>query len=65
MHTHGIAHRDLKPENILFDGSQLMVTDLGFATFMGGRTGDGVLSTFKGTKGYMAPEIMVKQSYNG
>ena len=38
----------------------MKVTDLGFATFMGGKAGDGIFGTFKGTKGYMAPEIMSK-----
>jgi serine/threonine-protein kinase Chk1 len=38
----------------------LKVTDLGFVTFMGGRHGDGLLGTFKGTFGYMAPEIGAK-----
>lgn len=60
MHGKGVAHRDLKPENILFEDGILKVTDLGFTTLVGGKTGEGFLKTFKGTKGYMAPEVMSK-----
>ncbi|CAD8190612.1 unnamed protein product [Paramecium pentaurelia] len=65
LHGQGLAHRDLKPENILFKDGQLKVSDLGFATFVGGNQGDGVLASFKGTISYMAPEILVRQKYVG
>ncbi|CAD8116343.1 unnamed protein product [Paramecium primaurelia] len=65
LHGQGLAHRDLKPENILFKDGQLMVSDLGFATFVGGNYGHGVLASFKGTISYMAPEILVRQKYVG
>ncbi|CAD8117371.1 unnamed protein product [Paramecium sonneborni] len=65
LHGQGLAHRDLKPENILFKDGQLKVSDLGFATFVGGHQGDGVLASFKGTISYMAPEILARQKYVG
>ncbi|CAD8194558.1 unnamed protein product [Paramecium octaurelia] len=65
LHGQGLAHRDLKPENILFQDGQLKVSDLGFATFVGGNFGHGVLASFKGTISYMAPEILVRQKYVG
>jgi len=51
-----IIHCDVKPENILLDASLLpKIADFGMAKFVG-RDFSRVLTTVRGTKGYLAPE---------
>jgi len=59
-HKRNIAHRDLKPENILLMGDMetIKIADFGFAII--DKTG---LETPCGTPGYVAPEIISKQTY--
>eukprot|EP00742_Colponemidia_sp_Colp-10_P001659 GILJ01001779.1.p1 GENE.GILJ01001779.1~~GILJ01001779.1.p1 ORF type:complete len:379 (-),score=52.96 GILJ01001779.1:385-1521(-) len=65
-HTAGIAHRDIKPENILFDENfNIKLADFGFAGRLDGKSGCGVMSTFCGTKAYMAPEMLAARPYDG
>jgi serine/threonine protein kinase len=65
-HSKSIAHRDLKPENLLLDGDfNLKLGDFGFAAPLEGRDGSGFLTTKLGTLNYMAPEIHLKQPYQG
>ena len=62
IHDKKVAHRDLKLENILVDHElNIKVADFGFATFKKVNK----LSSFRGTKTYMAPEIIEHQIYDG
>lgn len=61
IHSKGVAHRDLKPENILINGQfQVKVADFGYA-----KIADSHCRTHRGTKGYIAPEIMRCEEYDG
>ena len=56
------VHRDLKLENILVhDNLQLKIADFGFATYKK----ISKLSSYRGTKTYMAPEIKEGKTYDG
>ena len=66
LHSSGVVHRDLKPENIFFsDVFDIKLGDFGFAAPIQGRDGRGYLSSFKGTRAYMAPEIVERKPYRG
>ena len=66
IHSHGFSHRDLKPENILLDKNyNIKIVDFGFACPLEGRDGSGINHSRVGTLGYMAPEIIAKQPYQG
>jgi len=57
-HTRTIVHRDLSPNNVLIDeGSHVKIIDFGIANVTDASLGN-MLSeiSFKGTKGYAAPE---------
>jgi serine/threonine protein kinase len=65
-HQNGVAHRDLKPENLLLcHNFSLKIADFGFAAPVEGKDGSGNLTTKLGTLNYMAPEIHLKQPYQG
>ena len=66
IHSKGFSHRDLKPENILLDKMfDVKIVDFGFACPLEGRDGSGTNRSIIGTPGYMAPEILLKQAYQG
>lgn len=66
IHSKGFSHRDLKPENILLDKMyDVKIVDFGFACPLEGRDGSGTNRSVIGTPGYMAPEILQKQPYQG
>jgi serine/threonine protein kinase len=51
-----IIHYDIKPENVLLDASFVpKIAEFGIAAF-GGRDFSRILTTFRGTLGYLAPE---------
>lgn len=63
MHSEGVVHRDLKPENLLYydatPEAKIMITDFGLSK-MGENV---VLSTTCGTPGYVAPEVLNRETY--
>jgi len=64
----GVSHRDLKPANIMLDENyNVKIADFGLATQVSGNNSDtGFLTAKAGTRGYMAPEIMLKDTeYRG
>eukprot|EP01038_Epipyxis_sp_PR26KG_P015333 gene15333-20663_t len=64
MHGMNIIHRDLKPENLLLTNkgpsAEVKLIDFGLAKVMR----ETVASSFLGTKGYLAPEMLQRHSYD-
>jgi serine/threonine protein kinase len=64
MHNMDIIHRDLKPENLLLTNkspnAEVKIIDFGLAKIMA----EPVASSFLGTKGYLAPEMLQRHSYD-
>jgi len=59
MHQRKIVYRDLKPENLLLDEhGKLLVTDMGLAKFVMGKT-----YTTCGTPDYFAPELIASTGH--
>jgi len=59
MHQRRIIYRDLKPENLLLSGKgKLLVTDMGLAKFVIGKT-----FTTCGTPDYFAPELIASTGH--
>lgn len=69
MHALGVVHRDLKPENMLLarderggdEALTVKIIDFGFAKFLAGE--HGTTTSFLGTGGYLAPEILLHHPY--
>jgi serine/threonine protein kinase len=66
LHNQNVIHRDLKPQNILItdgkNGNFIKIADFGLATI---HEYDGQSHTkYKGTRKYVAPEVMMKRNYN-
>lgn len=60
VHNQGVVHRDIKPENIVLDSNgYLRLTDFGIARIWSPNNG----KETSGTPGYMAPEVMLRQSH--
>jgi len=64
LHSQGVAHRDLKPENLLCSGVDeneiVKIADFGLSKV---QTEEDILSTSCGTPGYVAPEVLLCESY--
>lgn len=61
IHDINYIHRDLKTENIMLDCNyDVKICDYGFAN-----ENKSKITSFCGTTGYIAPELLMKQPYNG
>lgn len=65
LHEIGIAHRDLKPENLLCSGADeteiVKIADFGLSKIF---NDEEELRTSCGTPGYVAPEVLMCESYD-
>eukprot|EP00574_Skeletonema_japonicum_P003857 CAMPEP_0201723340 /NCGR_PEP_ID=MMETSP0593-20130828/7425_1 /ASSEMBLY_ACC=CAM_ASM_000672 /TAXON_ID=267983 /ORGANISM="Skeletonema japonicum, Strain CCMP2506" /LENGTH=484 /DNA_ID=CAMNT_0048214435 /DNA_START=230 /DNA_END=1684 /DNA_ORIENTATION=- len=67
MHSKNVIHRDLKPENLLLAKKprssldiEVKIIDFGLSKIL---VDTSVASTFLGTRGYLAPEIIQRRQY--
>eukprot|EP00573_Skeletonema_grethae_P002648 CAMPEP_0201690804 /NCGR_PEP_ID=MMETSP0578-20130828/4125_1 /ASSEMBLY_ACC=CAM_ASM_000663 /TAXON_ID=267565 /ORGANISM="Skeletonema grethea, Strain CCMP 1804" /LENGTH=465 /DNA_ID=CAMNT_0048175863 /DNA_START=203 /DNA_END=1600 /DNA_ORIENTATION=+ len=67
MHSKNVIHRDLKPENLLLarkprssQDVDVKIIDFGLSKIL---VDTSVASTFLGTRGYLAPEIIQRRQY--
>ena len=69
MHDQGIIHRDLKPENLLLEEEPargafpaVKIIDFGLSKMLADPTD--AASSFLGTRGYLAPEMLKRHAYS-
>lgn len=64
VHKAGIAHRDMKPQNLLLDTNfSLKITDFGLSKIIEKEDDRIMKTTYVGTRGYQAPELLKNQKY--
>lgn len=68
MHSMNIIHRDLKPENLLLTSkhknAEVKLIDFGLAKIIAAGNSPAAATSFLGTKGYLAPEMLQRNSYD-
>jgi len=64
-HNAGVAHRDIKPQNLLLDSRfNLKITDFGLSKVFESDADAIMKTTYVGTRGYQAPELLLEQPYD-
>jgi serine/threonine protein kinase len=64
-HSAGVAHRDLKPQNLLLDAKfNLKICDFGLSKVFESDNDTVMKTTYVGTRGYQAPELLLNRPYD-
>ena len=64
-HNAGVAHRDIKPQNLLLDSRfNIRLTDFGLSKVFESDADAIMKTTYVGTRGYQAPELLLDQPYD-